>query len=166
MDERLKFIARLLDGEKIGAVPSIRHLAQDRLQDPHALQRQWPGRADRPLAPALSACQPAALPDRDGIVRLKQDKPGWRPPKIREKLARLYRDADAFSPEYQTYVFNDPDGHWPSLFPQEASCNLRVNLTRTDAAGPIVMLFSDSRVGMIEQGGGKVRRAPTIGRRG
>jgi hypothetical protein len=35
------------------AVPPVRHLAQERLQDPHALQRQWPGRAERPLAPAL-----------------------------------------------------------------------------------------------------------------
>ena len=55
---------------------------------------------------------------------------------------------------------------WPSLFPQKSSCNLGVNLTRTDAARAIVMLLSDSRVGMIEQGAGKVRRAPAIGRRG
>ena len=66
MDERLKFIARLLDGEKMAvAVPRVRHLPQDRLQDPHALQRDRPGRAHRSLAPALSARQPAAVPDRD-----------------------------------------------------------------------------------------------------
>ena len=37
MDERLKFIARLLDGEKMAVVCRVRHLPQDRLQDPHPL---------------------------------------------------------------------------------------------------------------------------------
>ena len=66
MDERLKFIARLLDGEKMAVLcRQFLHLAQDRLQDPHALQRNRSGRPYRPLAPALPPREPAALPDRD-----------------------------------------------------------------------------------------------------
>jgi hypothetical protein len=42
----------------------IRHLTQDRLQDPHALQRYWSGRAHRSLAPAVPPRQPVADPDR------------------------------------------------------------------------------------------------------
>ncbi len=52
-------------GDDVGAVPGVRHLAQDRLQDPRALPRLRGGGADRPLAPTLPARQPAALPDRD-----------------------------------------------------------------------------------------------------
>ena len=38
MDERLRFVARLLDGESmIGGLPGIRHFPQDRLQDLHPL---------------------------------------------------------------------------------------------------------------------------------
>jgi putative transposase len=58
MDERLKFIARLLDGEKMAAVPRVRHLTQDRLQDPHPLQRDRPGRlTDRSRRPYRHANQ-------------------------------------------------------------------------------------------------------------
>ena len=53
-----------------------------------------------------------------------------------------------------------------SLFPQESSCDLGVNLTRTDAGCAIVMLLGHSWVAMIEQCAGKVRRAPAICRRG
>ena len=50
--------------------------------------------------------------------------------------------------------------------PAESTCNLGVNLTRTDAARAIVMLLGDSWVGMIEQGAGKVRRVSAICRCG
>ena len=66
MDERRKFIARLLDGEKMARLcRRVRDLAQDRLQDPRALQRARTRGAHRPLAPAVSPRQPASLPDRD-----------------------------------------------------------------------------------------------------
>ena len=66
MDERLKFIARLLDGEKMAGL--CREFGISRKTGYKILTRyneMRPGRADRSLAPALSACQPAALPDRD-----------------------------------------------------------------------------------------------------
>jgi hypothetical protein len=37
MDERLKFVARVLDGEKIAALCREFHLPQDRSQDHHPL---------------------------------------------------------------------------------------------------------------------------------
>src|SRR4029434_3320395 len=56
MDERVRFVARLLGGEKMALLwPRVRHLAQDRLQDLSALQgfrRRW---ADRSQPPAVSA---------------------------------------------------------------------------------------------------------------
>jgi hypothetical protein len=65
MNERLKFAARLLRGEDGGAVPRVRRVAEDRLQDPRPLQRDRPRRAHRPLASTLSPRQSIALPDRD-----------------------------------------------------------------------------------------------------
>ena len=42
MDERLKFVARLLEGEDGGALPRVRYLSQDRLQNLLPLQGLWP----------------------------------------------------------------------------------------------------------------------------
>jgi len=39
MDERLRFVARLLDGEKMACCVGVRYLPQNRLQDLLALQR-------------------------------------------------------------------------------------------------------------------------------
>ncbi len=47
MDERLRFVARLLEGEKMArAVSGVRYLAQDWLQDLQSIQGHWPGGAD------------------------------------------------------------------------------------------------------------------------
>ena len=46
-------------------MPGVRYLAQDRLQDLPALQGLRARRADRSQPPALPACQPAAVPDRE-----------------------------------------------------------------------------------------------------
>ena len=65
MDERLKFIARLLDGEKMAAV--CRDFNVSRKTGYKILKRynDVGGRIDRSLAAALPACQSAAGPDRD-----------------------------------------------------------------------------------------------------
>jgi putative transposase len=82
-----------LDGEKMAAACSrFQRLAQDWLQD---LQRYndvgLEGLTDRSRRPYRHANQ---LPTQIEtlIVRLKQDKPSWGAPKIRERLARLYPD--------------------------------------------------------------------------
>jgi nucleoid-associated protein YgaU len=66
MDERLKFIARLLDGEKMAVL--CRQFGISRKTGYKILTRYneiRSGRAYRPLAPALPPREPAALPDRD-----------------------------------------------------------------------------------------------------
>ena len=90
MEERLRFVARLLDGEAMTrGVPGVRHLAQDRLQDLRPLQGARAGGADRSLAAAGALRQPAAATRSSSlIVDLKRDKPHWGARKIRELLVR------------------------------------------------------------------------------
>ena len=47
------------------------------------------------------------------VVRLKQDKPSWGAPKIREKLARLYPDVHtpAISTVHAVLVLREEDAH-------------------------------------------------------
>jgi putative transposase len=93
MDERLKFIARLLDGEKMAAV--CRDFNVSRKTGYKVLKRYndigLEGLTDRSRRPYRHANQ---LPTQIEtlIVRLKEDKPSWGAPKIRERLARLYPD--------------------------------------------------------------------------
>jgi len=93
MDERLKFIARLLDGEKMAAV--CRDFNVSRKTGYKILKRYndvgLEGLTDRSRRPYRHANQ---LPVQIEmlIVRCKQDKPHWGAPKIRERLARLYPD--------------------------------------------------------------------------
>ena len=92
VDERLRFIARLRDGEKMAApLRRVRDLAEDRLQDLRALRGLWAGGADRSEPAAVSAGQSAAAAGRAGIVRLKREYPNWGAPKIRERLRRRGR---------------------------------------------------------------------------
>jgi putative transposase len=93
MDERLKFIARLLDGEKMAVV--CRAFGISRKTGYKILTRYnaigLDGLTDRSRRPYRHANQlPVQIETQ--IVRLKQDKPSWGAPKIREKLARLYPD--------------------------------------------------------------------------
>ena len=93
MDERLKFIARLLDGEKMAGL--CRQFGISRKTGYKILKRYndtgLHGLTDRSRRPYRHANQlPVQIETR--IVRLKQDKPSWGAPKIREKLARLYPD--------------------------------------------------------------------------
>src|ERR1700740_431912 len=96
MDERLKFIARLLDAETVAEL--CREFAISRKTGYKILARYneigLDGLTDRSRRPYRHANQlPFQIETQ--IVRLKQDKPSWGAPKIREKLARLYPDVHA-----------------------------------------------------------------------
>ena len=93
MDERLKFIARLLDGDKMAEL--CREFGVSRKTGYKILNRYHScglqGLTDRSRRPYRQANQlPVQIETL--IVRLKQDKPNWGAPKIRERLARLYPD--------------------------------------------------------------------------
>jgi putative transposase len=93
MDERLKFIARLLDGDKMAVL--CRQFGISRKTGYKILTRYYEigldGLTDRSRRPYRHANQ---LPFQIEtlIVRLKKEKPSWGAPKIRERLARLYPD--------------------------------------------------------------------------
>ena len=93
MEERLKFVARLLDGEKMAVL--CREFDISRKTGYKILTRYndsgLEGLTDRSRRPYRHANQ---LPFQIEklIVHLKQDKPTWGAPKIRERLARLYPD--------------------------------------------------------------------------
>jgi putative transposase len=93
MDERLKFIARLLDGEKMAGL--CREFGISRKTGYKILTRYneigLEGLTDRSRRPYRHANQlPFQIETQ--IVRLRQDKPSWGAPKIRERIARLYPD--------------------------------------------------------------------------
>jgi putative transposase len=93
MDERLKFIARLLDGDQMALL--CREFGISRKTGYKILTRYneigLDGLTDRSRRPYRHANQ---LPTQIEtlIVRCKQDKPNWGAPKIRERLVRLYPD--------------------------------------------------------------------------
>jgi putative transposase len=87
MDERLRFVARLLEGEKMAPLCAAFGISRktgykifDRYKacGLHAL-------ADRSRRPYRHANQ-LPMPIEATIVRLKREYPGWGAPKIREKL--------------------------------------------------------------------------------
>ena len=93
MDERVKFVARLLDGETMSAL--CREFGISR-KTGYKIQERYrdcgvEGLSDRSRRPYRHANQ---LPFQVEtlIVRLKRDRPAWGAPKIRERLARLYPD--------------------------------------------------------------------------
>jgi putative transposase len=93
MDERLKFSARVLGGEKVA--PLCREFSISRKTGYKILRRYndsgLKALTDRSRRPDRHANQ---LPFQIEtlIVGLTQDKPAWGAPKIRERLRRLYRD--------------------------------------------------------------------------
>ena len=96
MDERLRFIARLLDGEKMAVL--CREFGISRKTGYKIFKRyneMRSGRADRPLPPAVPPGEQAALPDREVDRALEAGQPSWGAPKIREKLARHIRMSHA-----------------------------------------------------------------------
>src|SRR5215471_13443636 len=74
-------------GDDGWAVPGVRHLAQDRLQDLRYEQCGMEGLSDRTRRPFRYANQ---LPEsvEVAIVRAKREKPHWGARKIRERLLR------------------------------------------------------------------------------
>src|SRR5882672_8190113 len=93
MDERLRFVARLLDGEKMAAL--CREFDVSRKTGYKIFNRYkgcgLEGLTDRSRRPYRQANQ---LPFQIEklIVQLKQERPSWGAPKIREKLRRLHSD--------------------------------------------------------------------------
>jgi putative transposase len=91
MDERLKFVARLLDREKMAGL--CREFGISRKTGYKILKRYndsgLEALTDRSRRPYRHANQ---LPFQIEalIVRLKEDKPTWGAPKIRERLRQLY----------------------------------------------------------------------------
>lgn len=93
MDERVKFVARLLDGEAMSRL--CEEFSISRKTGYKILKRYRDcgveGLTDRSRRPYRHANQ-LPLQVETLIVRLKRDKPAWGAPKIRERLARLYPD--------------------------------------------------------------------------
>ena len=93
MDERLRFVARLLDGEKMAAL--CREFEVSRKTGYKIFQRYkdcgLDGLTDRSRRPYRHANQ---LPFQIEklIVQLKRERPSWGAPKIREKLRRLHHE--------------------------------------------------------------------------
>jgi putative transposase len=93
MDERLRFVARLLDGEKMAAL--CREFDVSRKTGYKIFQRYkdcgLEGLTDRSRRPYRQANQ---LPFQIEtlIVQLKRERSSWGAPKIREKLRRLHSD--------------------------------------------------------------------------
>ena len=93
MDERLKFVARHLEGEKVAVL--CREFGISRKTGYKILERYeetgLEGLTDRSRRPYRHANQ---LPFQIEalIVRLKQEKPTWGAPKLMELLARRYPD--------------------------------------------------------------------------
>ncbi|TMG85642.1 MAG: IS481 family transposase [Betaproteobacteria bacterium] len=93
MDERLRFVARLLEGEKMAAL--CREFDVSRKTGYKIFQRYkdcgLEGLTDRSRRPYRQANQ---LPFQIEklILQLKRERPSWGAPKIREKLRRLHSD--------------------------------------------------------------------------
>ena len=93
MDERLRFVARLLDGEKMAGL--CREFDISRKTGYKLFNRYrdcgLEGLTDRSRRPYRHANQlPFQLEKL--IVQLKQERPSWGAPKIRERLRRHYPD--------------------------------------------------------------------------
>ena len=98
MDERLRFVARLLEGEKMArAVPGVRHLPQDRLQDLPSATGISASRAS-PIAAAGPTARPTSCRSRSraGSSSCKQGAPD---------LGRAQDPREAAPAEY----LGDPD---------------------------------------------------------
>ncbi len=93
MDERLKFIARLLEGEKMAVV--CREFGISRKTGYKIYNRYkdcgLEGLSDRSRRPYRHANQLPYQVER-AIIGLKHEYPSWGAPKLREKLMRLFPD--------------------------------------------------------------------------
>ena len=93
MDERLRFVARLLEGEKMAVL--CREFDISRKTGYKIFQRYKDcgvqGLTDRSRRPYRHANK-LPLQIETLIVRLKRERPSWGAPKIREKLRRAHGD--------------------------------------------------------------------------
>lgn len=93
VDERLKFVARLLDGEKMAPLCAEFGISRKTGYKIFERYKQYglEGLTDRSRKPQRYANQ---LPFQieKAILQIKQEKPFWGAPKIREKLIRQYPD--------------------------------------------------------------------------
>ena len=93
MDERLRFVARLLDGEKMAVLCREFDISRKTGYKIFARYKDCglEGLTDRSRRPYRHANRlPFQLEKR--IVQLRQEHPSWGAPKIRAKLDRLYSD--------------------------------------------------------------------------
>jgi putative transposase len=93
MDERLRFVARLLEGEKMAGLCREFQISRKTGYKIFCRYRDWgvEGLTDRSRRPYRHANR---LPFQIEklIVQLKRKHPSWGAPKIREKLRRRYRE--------------------------------------------------------------------------
>ncbi len=69
-------------------LPGVRHLPEDRLQNPQPLQGRGQRRPDRPIPPAVRYANQLPPQIERLVVSLKHGKPHWGARKIRELLVR------------------------------------------------------------------------------
>jgi transposase len=101
MDERLRFVARLLEGEKMAPLCAEFGISRktgykifDRYKDCGVVA--FSDRSRRPYRQANRLPAPIEAT----IVRLKREYPGWGAPKIREKLRQQQARFDTFVAQY------------------------------------------------------------------
>ena len=93
MDERLGFVARLLDGEKMAVLCrefDISRKTGYKIFEP--LQGLRVGRTHRSSRRPHRQANKLPFQIEKLIVQLKRERPSWGAPKIREKLRRLHSD--------------------------------------------------------------------------
>ena len=93
MDERMKFVGRLLYGEKMA--PLCKEFGISRVTGYKIWKRyQDQGSSGLPNRSRSPHSHPNQLPFEieQLIVRLKKEKPNWGAPKIRELIAKRYTD--------------------------------------------------------------------------
>lgn len=96
MDERLKFVARLLEGEKMSVVCrafGIKRRTGYKIYDRYK-EQGLAGLNDRSRRPYRHANQLPYQVERE-ILGIKKEYPSWGAPKIREKLSRMFADIQA-----------------------------------------------------------------------
>ena len=109
MDERLRFVARLLEGEKMAAL--CREFDISRKTGYKIFNRYkdcgLDGLTDRSRRPYRQANQ---LPFQIEtlIVQLKREHPSWGAPKIREKLRRLHADIQTAGDQHRARGARSP----------------------------------------------------------
>ena len=93
VEERLRFIARLLDGEKMAGLCREFGIARKTGYKIYSRYKDcgFDGLTDRSRRPYRQANQ-LPMQIEKLIVGLKKTYPHWGAPKIREKLRRLYPD--------------------------------------------------------------------------